>query len=173
MQFLYPEDAIEYIKKNVSVAGKVVFLDIDDTLLTQKERAICVITYMLRFYQHLIAENARIYIITARPYSEYNLEHTSRQLQAFGFKNFEALFLMKLAPDTPATAYQIALFKSTIRKAVRDSLGLECALSVGNEWHDLLLPSFLGVQLNPLSTFLFSTTEEPIDYLLKLPVKSL
>lgn len=173
MQFLYPADAVEYIKKNVSVAGKVVFLDIDDTLLTLKERALCVITYMLRFYEYLVAENARIYIITARPYSEYNLEQTTLQLQAFGFKQFEALFLMKLTPGVPATAYQIAIFKSTIRKAVRESLGLECALSVGNEWHDLLLPSFVGVQLNPMSTFLFSTTEEPIDYLLKLPVKSL
>lgn len=172
MEFYFPEDAIQYLQTHVHFCGKVVFLDIDDTLLTQREDSLFLIPYMHRFYKFLVAEQAKIYIITARPYSQYNLQATTQQLRDFGYTHFEALFLMKLATGATVTANLIAQFKSLIRKAVRDTLGLDCVLSVGNEWHDLLLPQYIGLQLSPTKAFLFNAIDEPINYLLKLPAKA-
>ena len=169
MEFVNPIDALAYLRMHVNFTNRIVFLDIDDTLLAYKEGSIGLVAHMHRFYQFLISENAKIYIITARPHSERNLNLTIEQLNAFGYREFEGLFLMKLAADTRATAYNIALFKSTIRQVVRDSIGLDSVLSVGNELHDLVLPNYLGIRVDPLKSYLFNGVEENIHFLLKLP----
>ena len=118
MEFYNPVDAVEYLKARVDFSDQVVFLDIDDTLLTHKFGAVCVVPYMLSFYRFLQSQNARIYIITARQYSQKNLQLTLQQLNDFGYTNFAGLFLMKLDADARATSQTISLFKSTIREAV-------------------------------------------------------
>jgi hypothetical protein len=171
MEFSDPNMALNYLKHNANFTNMAVFLDIDDTLLFYRDHAIYVVPHMFAFYQHLLAEGAKIYMITARPYSAENMDRTLKHLQFCGYKNFEALFLMKLSENEKPTSHNISLYKSTVRGAIRDSLGVESVLAVGNEWYDLVLPQYLGVSLNPESTYLFNAIGENITFLLKLPTK--
>jgi predicted secreted acid phosphatase len=156
----------------VKFKDRAVFLDIDDTLLVTKLNFTRKIECMHDFYKFLVQQKAKIYIITARPYSPTNLKQTINQLRHFGYNDFDALFLMKLNKGVLNTSKNIAFFKSTIRQKIRESMEIDTVLSVGNEWHDLVLPQFININFNSSTTYLFNAVGENLAFLLKLPLKS-
>jgi len=172
MQFESPALALQYMKRNINVYNKAVIVDIDDTVLYYRMNTWFRVQVMFDFYQHLLNAGAKVYFVTARPHSEGNLNKTIQQLHKFGFLDFEGLFLMQRRGKSSTS--EVAWFKSVIRNAIRLGENIPIVMNIGNQWHDLIIPSQLDKipNLSDKSTFVFRPVGEDISFSIKLPSKA-
>jgi hydroxymethylpyrimidine pyrophosphatase-like HAD family hydrolase len=141
--------------------------DIDDTVLflTESEQWSRV-EKTFALFRELQTRRFKIYFITARPHSQNNMDRTMKQLEQFGFRNFNGLFLMPSSGN-------IAHFKAVIRQFIRETQKVTTVLNIGNTWHDLLRPDIEHQLQATNKTYIFQGIGEEMFLCVKLPDKAI
>lgn len=117
-------------QNRLGVRGVVVF-DIDDTLLDHNERPIAPV---VRIYDLTKRLGMRCALVTARPESENNRQHTIAALKEAGITGWESLYMMPENQDI--TLQSISFYKREARDDIETRYRI--VANIGDMWHDLV-----------------------------------
>ena len=143
--------------QNIYRSSNAVVFDIDDTLIRFKSEPIeDTISLLNRLREHKV----KIYIVTARLYSENNMQKTLEQLRRVGITDgmFEEIFMM---PSTfnREDKFSVAAFKYSCRKKIRKEHFLSA--SIGDMITDHTVdPDMIVACKNKISMVFLNTREK-------------
>lgn len=124
-------DLITFFEKIPKKPTDIVFFDIDDTLLRPYAHKPTPVKHVLDFYNYLINNNYNVAIITARPYTEENLQYTLKDLENIGIdKSYKYIILR------PLDNHDIKSYKRDARKHIVEQ-GYTPLMSVGDMLWDV------------------------------------
>jgi len=135
-------DLITFFEKIPKTKRDIVFFDIDDTLLRPYENNKPV-KPVLDFYNYLVENGYNIAIITARLYTEENLNYTLSDLKSVGIENnYKYLFLRNI------NEFNTKEYKKNARKQVVDD-GYIPLMSLGDMYWDMGEYGGIGILVLP------------------------
>ena len=112
---------------------QAIVFDIDDTLINSITNKL--IPYVFSIYQHCRSKGYAIYIITARPRTQYSIQLTLQQLQYLGITGYRNI---AFRPPSELNVYR---YKLNARKAIKETV----IMSVGDQPWDIGLYGGYGI----------------------------
>ena len=134
-------DLIKFFETIPKTKKDIVFFDIDDTLLRPYINE--PVKPVLDFYNYLIKNGYNVAIITARPYTDENLNYTINDLKSIGIENsYKYLILRNIYVD------DIKEYKKEARKQIVND-GYVPLMSIGDMYWDMGEYGGIGILVLP------------------------